>query len=45
MGGKFSENLIKGGPNKRRGGGELGNLYLKIGYEIMFFMPKTKLIH
>ena len=41
--GKFSENLIKGGSNK--GGVKLGNLYLKIRYKIMFFMPIPKLIH
>ena len=39
MGGKFSENLING---ER---GKLGNLYLKIRYKIMFFMPIPKLIH
>ena len=43
--GKFSENLInRGGPNKL-GGGNLGNLYSKIKYKIMFFMPVPKLIH
>ena len=40
----FSENLIKGGLNKR-GEGKLRNPYLKIRYNIIFVMPIPKLIH
>ena len=43
--GKFTENIINWGWANKRGRGKLGNLYLKIRYKIMFFMPIPKLIH
>ena len=33
--GKNLEIVVSGGPNKRSGGGELGNAYPKIRYKIM----------
>ena len=40
----FRKSNIRGGPNKR-GGGKLGNPYLKIRYKVMFFIPILKPIH
>ena len=42
-GGKFSENLINGGV-QISGGDKLGNLYLKIRYNIVFLMRILRLI-